>query len=74
MMEHPYVYTTLNRPVLELKVSDMLFYLYIVYVCVIQQYINKKMKMKNEIPEYPNEPLEDGFTDKLEDDKIILRI
>jgi hypothetical protein len=62
----------LNRRTLELKVSDMFFFLYIVYVGIIQQYINKKMK--NEIQEYPNKPLKHEFIDKLEDNKVIIKV
>jgi hypothetical protein len=34
----------------------------------------KKMKIRNEIQEYPNKPLEDAFMDKLKGDKIIFGI
>ena len=31
----------------------------------------KKMKVRKEVQEYPNQPLEDAFMDKLKDDRVI---
>ena len=32
-----------------------------------KEYGNKKMKMRKEVQEYPNKPLEEAFMDKLKD-------
>jgi len=33
-----------------------------------KEYVNKKMKVRNEVQECPNKPLEEAFMDKLKDD------
>lgn len=33
-----------------------------------KEYINKKMKIRKEVQEYPNKPLKGAFTDKLKED------
>jgi phosphopentomutase len=34
-----------------------------------KEYVNKKMKVRKEVQEYPNKSLEESFMDKLKDDK-----
>jgi hypothetical protein len=36
-----------------------------------KEYGKKKMKVRKEVQEYPNQPLEDAFMDKLKDDRVI---
>jgi hypothetical protein len=38
-----------------------------------KEYVKKKMKVRNEIQEYPNRPVKDAFIDKLYDkNKVII--
>jgi len=36
-----------------------------------KEYGKKKMKVRQEVQEYPNQPLEDALMDKLKDDTVI---
>ena len=36
-----------------------------------KEYGKKKMKVRREVQEYRNQPLEDAFMDKLKDDRVI---
>ena len=38
------------------------------FITYSKEYNNKKMKVRKEIQEYPNKPLEDSSIDKLEDE------
>jgi hypothetical protein len=42
-----------------------------VFYHIYSKEYGKKMKVRKEVQEYPNKPLDNAFMDKLKDDRII---